>query len=208
MTSSIVNAYGMYGAHNAKISAEQINGFGVRSLTFAKIDSNYLPKMEVNIFGKEAGKGTEIYCRENSKCMINCKASACNGLTIYCDTQNGAKCDITPDLCAHKESENDDEYCYIEEKSPSNVLPMEKDTFTKEVEMEDGGENIYGHELNDEIIDGLLVGDTPYDFVIGNGVNIMTSNSLLYSNILTGFIVFLVTIVMVDCYFKAKYGNK
>eukprot|EP00486_Rosalina_sp_Unknown_P013903 CAMPEP_0201596294 /NCGR_PEP_ID=MMETSP0190_2-20130828/193021_1 /ASSEMBLY_ACC=CAM_ASM_000263 /TAXON_ID=37353 /ORGANISM="Rosalina sp." /LENGTH=241 /DNA_ID=CAMNT_0048056589 /DNA_START=450 /DNA_END=1176 /DNA_ORIENTATION=- len=179
ITSDTVNVYGMYGAHNAKISAEQINGFGVRSLTFATIDSNNLPKMEVNLYGEEAGKGAEIYCKENSKCIINCKASGCNGLTIYCDINNGAKCDITPDLCGEKE--NDDKnvngvdcpswehhsgeelHVMIHQK---DIISMNvaRDTFTKELEMNDGGESINGDELTDDIIDGLLVGDSPYDF--------------------------------------------
>lgn len=210
ITSSVVNVYGMYGAHDAKISAEQINGFGVRSLTFAKIDSAKLPKMEVNLFGKEAGIGAEIYCNGDSKCAINCKASGCNELTIYCDTENGAKCDITPELCNNEK--NEDENCPIlkngkKEKLQSHVSSMQKNAFTKEIEM-DGEENVKGHELTDEIIDGLLLGDSPYDFVMGNEIKTMASNSILYSNILTGIIVFLVTVVMVDCYFKAKYANK
>ena len=39
--------------------------------------------------------------------------------------------------------------------------------------MNDGGESINENELNDDIIDGLLVGGSPYDFVIGNGIEIM-----------------------------------
>ena len=75
ITSDIINAYGMYGAHQAKISGEQINGFGVKSLSFAQIDGKHLPKMEVNLFGEQAGYGAQIYCQRSIKCIINCKVS-------------------------------------------------------------------------------------------------------------------------------------
>ena len=209
----------MYGAHQATISAEQINGFGVKSLSFAQIDSKQLPKMEVNLFGEEAGYGAQIYCQGNSKCIINCKVSGCNGLTVYCDIENGAKCDIKPNLCAEKENGDknvDGVDCPILEQHYTNYDLEEIQSFDielkasiiNELEMNDGGESINGNELNDDIIDGLLVGDSPYDFVMGNGIEIMASNTILYSNILTACIVFLVTVLMVDWYFRIKYGDK
>ncbi len=44
-------------------------------------------------------------------------------------------------------------------------------------------------------------------FFDGNNIETVNSNWIMCTNLLNAIIVFLVTMFMVDCYFKTKYGN-
>ena len=216
ITSNILNAYGMYAGHNAEISAQQINGFGHYSLSYAVIDSHNMGKMEVNLFGDMAGYGANIICRENDECNVYCQSSGCNGMNYIC--LNGAKCHISPSMCSSQHKNDGQtvdgvdcptwkyEISQLEETTDIAL----KANIIRELENDNDEEVVIGDELNDDIVDGLLSGNSVYDVVMNDNEfkQLIVSKSIIYSNVITGFIIFLVTIMMVDCYFRAKYGSK
>jgi len=77
---------------------QQVYGYGYFGLTQAIIDSDNSGEiMEVFMYGFMSGYGSTVICRENSKCILECKSSGCRELNYVC--LNGANCVMKPQGC-------------------------------------------------------------------------------------------------------------
>jgi len=83
-----------------------IFALGYKSLNNAIIDSlgtdGVVARLELQVYGHEAGNGAEVRCRAGSECLVDCKGTACEGLDYFCET--GAVCGVEPENCGTDET--------------------------------------------------------------------------------------------------------
>ena len=98
-----VRAYASYGAMDTKIvGAKSIKAYGKYALAGARIDSDYKPTMDIQLYAALAGDGASITCRSGSTCNLYCKGGGCIDTTYQCETN--ATCNISPNRCTSDNS--------------------------------------------------------------------------------------------------------
>ena len=141
----MVDASGYLAAQQAVIYADIVKGTGYHSLVNATIDSIGRDKITVQAYGRNAGYGASVICRDGSECNIDCEGTGCDDMDFIC--LSGAICNVDPVNCDGIRNKVDGIDC------PNIILTMDSMN-------EEGGMELFGDMEalnNDEFVYGNVI---------------------------------------------------
>eukprot|EP01084_Bolivina_argentea_P037878 70046_1 len=190
-----IKAYGQFGAAFSVLTADKIHAMGYYSLLYANIDSLNRNKITVKMYGSVAGYGATMLCQQGSICTLDCKGTGCLHMELICF--EGSDCNVLPADCISVQ----DVDCPVVRESLSIQQDIEFMEYIKQKKNEQIKIfQLYVNELEGN--NGLIKTESgKYDLFD------VIFKSVLYSNIFTSCVVFVVTLIISVCYYRMKYKD-
>eukprot|EP00484_Ammonia_sp_Unknown_P009398 CAMPEP_0197072006 /NCGR_PEP_ID=MMETSP1384-20130603/209878_1 /TAXON_ID=29189 /ORGANISM="Ammonia sp." /LENGTH=448 /DNA_ID=CAMNT_0042510819 /DNA_START=101 /DNA_END=1447 /DNA_ORIENTATION=+ len=232
LSGQTIMAYGFFGAANTTVYPQDltqhftVKAYGFNSLVLATVETRGAPAT-LEAYGYRAMAGSTFYCGPNSDCNVICKSNACRGLRVdYAKNANlrmdppecmvdspprkirGVHC---PQVCkagvcltSLTEQEIADQAQFVYEMAEMDmVFDREFNAYIEEkLSVYDNLPN-YDDDEDDELDEEFSLNHEA-DVAIRSVMQSVTVSKLLWSNVVTGLVVFGVSGSAFYCYLRMK----